>query len=535
MRFPHSIQFRLQVWVGGLVALLIIAFGFSVYRLQSLTLYTQIDHHLAEWVSLVARAHRDAVQTATHRQFTLRHLLDVEERDEPKAGDKQANALPDDILNSTPRPRKGRRHYPPPPHITRDGPYLDTLLVPERPPLTVTLSDDVLKLFADENQTVFAVWDSRQNLVTASAEKMDSLAFIPPFKTLPTGSGLRYFNDRQWRVAYQVNEIGDCILVASNITDDLFRLNRFKWCLILGALLTLGLGLAWGTMLIRISLRPIRRISATAKRIAADNLEERIDLHHMPSELTRLAEVLNHTFARLDAAFERQRQFTADAAHELRNPLAVILSETQMALRREHTSEFYHETIVTCEAVAQDMRKLTESLLLLARLDSHGGNPHACDPIDLAQLIRRAVRLLQPAAQAHDITIHLPTTSVILVGNEDQLIRLFINLIDNAIEYNRPGGEIRITLSQTSDSVIAAVADTGQGIPPGDLPHIFDRFYRSSRSRSREGGHAGIGLALSKAIVETHRGTLRAESKVGVGTTFTAIFPTTPLPPDLAN
>src|SRR5213592_1019500 len=172
------------------------------------------------------------------------------------------------------------------------------------------------------------------------------------------------------REAFHYTELGDCVLAGRNITSDLNAMGRFRWWLFAAGGTVLALGLGGGWWLSTRAIRPVEEISAAASRISAGNLSERIRAVDPGNELGRLVGVLNSTFARLEAAFAQQKQFTADASHELRTPLAVIISEAQTALSRERSAAEYRESVETCLDSAQQMRRLTESLLQLARLDA---------------------------------------------------------------------------------------------------------------------------------------------------------------------
>jgi signal transduction histidine kinase len=238
------------------------------------------------------------------------------------------------------------------------------------------------------------------------------------------------------------------------------------------------------------------------------------------SELGQLASVLNSTFARLEAAFAQQKQFTADASHELRTPLAVIIAEAQTTLARERSAAKYRETVTACLDAAQQMRRLTESLLQLARFDA--GQEHIQrSAIDLAEITRACSERISSLAKKGGNEIHLDLAPVKVFGSADLLGQLVTNLLTNAIHYNKPNGEIRVRIQSAKGDAVLTVADTGPGIAAEDLPHIFERFYRADKARSRADGRSGLGLAICKAIVEIHGGSIDVSSQLGSGTTFT--------------
>jgi len=286
----------------------------------------------------------------------------------------------------------------------------------------------------------------------------------------------------------------------------------------------LRLGLLVGGWFSGRSIRPIADISSTARKIAGGNLSERIDVADTESELGELAKVLNDTFERLQSAIARQARFTADASHELRTPTFVILSEAQSALKRERTDAEYREGFAVCQRAAQQMRQLIESLLILARQDA-GEIASKREPARLDAMADDVVEMLQPLARERGILLHAELAAVQLACDVQQLRQVLTNLISNAIDYNRASGEVRVKLASEGRELLLMVADTGVGIAPEDLPHIFERFYRADKSRASSEGHTGLGLAICDAIVKSHGGRIEVASTPGEGSTFTVRLP----------
>src|SRR5205807_2170018 len=251
-------------------------------------------------------------------------------------------------------------------------------------------------------------------------------------------------------------------------------IGRFRWSILAagGALLAAGLGGGW--WLTSRAIRPIEDISAAATRISEGNLSERIANVDADNEIGRLAAVLNSTFARLEAAFAEQKQFTADASHELRTPLTVLITEMQTALRRERNTNEYRESFESCLETAQQMRRLTESLLQLARFDA-GQENGVRTRVDLAERVLGCIRPLRAVAEQRGVRIHCDLGSAEVLGDPDRLSQLITNLVTNAIRYNKDKGELRMETRTANDSVTLSVSDTGVGIAAEDLPHIFDR------------------------------------------------------------
>jgi signal transduction histidine kinase len=265
---------------------------------------------------------------------------------------------------------------------------------------------------------------------------------------------------------------GECILAGRSLTPDLAALHRLGLWLTMAGTGVLLLGLAGGWWLASRAIRPIEEISSTAVKIADGDLSHRINAADTESELGRLATVLNSTFARLEAAFAQQARFTADASHELRTPVAVILNQTQSALTRERPGAEYREALEACQRAAQRMRALTESLLELARLDA-GQATMKRESCDLAHVAQDSVQLVRPLAQEAGVQIESQLAGTDCLADPELLARVVVNLLNNAIQYNQRGGTVRVSTTANNGTAVLEVTDTGPGIPAEDLPHIF--------------------------------------------------------------
>ncbi len=316
---------------------------------------------------------------------------------------------------------------------------------------------------------------------------------------------------------------GERILVGRNVAADLVELHRIGLRLAAIGPVILFFGLAGGWILVSRALQPIGDISAAAEKISTGDLAQRINIAQTKSELGQLAGVLNSMFTRLEAAFTQQRRFSADAAHELRTPVSVLIAQTHAAMSQPRSYEENLQTIAACHRAAQRMRRLIASLLQLARLDAGQEKPQRTE-FDVALVANECVELLEPLAAERGVKIISEIASVIIVGDADQIGQVITNLVTNAIQYNRPDGEVRVTLRAEKSFAVLTAADTGQGITAADLPHIFERFYRADAARSS--GNAGLGLAISQAIVAAHGGTMEVSSEENSGTLFSVHLPT---------
>jgi heavy metal sensor kinase len=300
-------------------------------------------------------------------------------------------------------------------------------------------------------------------------------------------------------------------------------LTAFAWQLAGTGAAVLLVGLAGGWLISRRIFRPIATIAETASRISADNLSERIDTQSVDRELADLARVLNATFRRLESAFDRQARFTGDASHELRTPLAVVRSQAELTLSRERSPAEYREALQTCLRAAERMTDLVDGLLTLARADA--GKSAVREPVGLDRVVADAVELCRPLAELNSIRLTTDLAPVTVPGDASALGRVVGNLVTNAIRYNRPGGEVHVTLERDGPRAVLTVRDTGEGIPEEHRAQLFERFYRADKARSRTTGGSGLGLAIAKAVAEAHGGTIGFESTVGKGSTFWVRIP----------
>ena len=240
----------------------------------------------------------------------------------------------------------------------------------------------------------------------------------------------------------------------------------------------------------------------------------------------RLAATFNEMINKLEQAFERERRFTADASHELKTPLAVLRGDIEVALRRDRAAEEYKRVLVSnLEEIAR-LTKLTDDLLTLARSDA-GERVLELEPVRLDSLASEAFAFLQPLAAASGIALdhEAPSSPVVIEGDAKRLKQLLVNLVDNAIKYTAAGGSARLRLSVEDSAALIEVSDTGRGIPEDALPQIFERFYRQSDPKDSRVTGFGLGLAISKWIVDAHNGSIEVESKSGRGSRFTVRLP----------
>lgn len=294
------------------------------------------------------------------------------------------------------------------------------------------------------------------------------------------------------------------------------------------ALLLAGLG---GSFLAWRALRPIERITSTAETINAGDLSRRIAYAGPADEVGRLAATFDSMLDRLQAAFERERRFTGDAAHELRTPLTAIKGRIDVTMSRPRSAEAYRETLQEMGGQVDRLIRLSNDLLFMARLDQANGRSLRRETVALDSLLPAVIEQVRPLAERKGVVVVddvAPQTAV--TGDLDLFIRLFLNLLDNAIKYTPSGGRVVVGAAAADGDVVVSVSDTGAGIPPAHLPHLFQRFYRVEGDRARylqDDGHGGtgLGLAIAAEIVRVHGGRIDVASEVGAGTTFTVHLP----------
>lgn len=461
--FPESLRLRIQLWHGFLLASVLTGFAVGAYRYQAANELRRVDAELR----LKVRA----------------------------------------VTDSLIAPR-GQGARPPPPGAERE----------------FRIAANRASLFdgSDGTDSYYAVW-RRDGTEWACSSKAPLPIDRPPRpqEDKPL-QGERSRSDL--REIFTFTPPGECVLVGRSIAPVLDSLREYARWLAIIAISVLAFALAIGWWITARALRPITSIVETAQRIATGDLSDRIPVQSAGSELGHLSTVLNDTFAQLESTFARQTRFTADAAHELRTPVAIILSQAQRVLTRERDSATYQRTLEACVSAARRLNQLTESMLTLA---SHDGDAITSkhEPTDLASIARDTTAPLQPLAEERKISLNLDLSPAPCLGDALRLSQIVLNLLSNALDHTPDGGCIKLTTSSDSAHTLLTINDTGCGISEKHLPHIFDRFYRADESRTRTSGGAGLGLSICKAIADEHGATLEVTSEVGKGSIFTLKLP----------
>jgi heavy metal sensor kinase len=311
------------------------------------------------------------------------------------------------------------------------------------------------------------------------------------------------------------------VQVATIVTPLYEELALFKWIAVSTLFLILLASGFGGYWLSGRSMKPVRDLANSARQISESNLGLRLPHPQSDDELGELTNVLNNMLSRLETAFTRIKQFTADASHELRTPIAVIRTTSEVILERPRSVEEYEEMVGQILVEAEFTTELIENLLTLARADA---NPAQLElsPVDARSAVEELIPGWQALASREGLewSTSIEPAPIMILADRQSLKRLLLILVDNAIKYTPQGGTAHLALRSTATQAVFDVADSGIGILPEDLPHIFERFYRATNARYVNSEGSGLGLAMAQWIVEAHHGKLEVLGVSGQGTTF---------------
>jgi heavy metal sensor kinase len=462
----RSIRFRLTVWHAGLLAGLLVLFGFSV----DIGLRHYLEWTLRETLSQQAKQISDA------------WLGDVGVSGESYVAEE---------INEHFSPRVSNRFV----RITRaDGSVMYLSDEPESKRFDPSRVPP-LKAQADRESL-------REEHLTADSELM---IFAMPFTAKDGG---RY-----------VIEVG-----ASN--QEIERaLHGLLLAIAIGLPVVVAMAIAGGYLLMRRALRPVDEITQSAERITSRNLGERLPVAQTGDEIERLSIGLNRMIARLDESFQHVNRFSADASHELRTPLTILRGELEAAAQQGQITPELRETLGSALDETERLSRIVESLMAISRLDAGEARVELAH-FDLAELTSGTTEQMRLLAEDKDIALRCEAERQVRVeGDRARLKQVIVNLVDNAIKYTPAGGLVGVKVHTSNGRAAIEVHDNGVGIPPEATPHIFERFYRVDKARSRQMGGAGLGLSIVKAIVTAHGGQVRVESVEGKGSRFLIELP----------
>lgn len=334
-------------------------------------------------------------------------------------------------------------------------------------------------------------------------------------------------NNRNYRVFASYSQISDenyKILIFKDLAEHRRIKNLLFYLFLIFVPLTILAAVLFGYLLARRSLKPIAEMSRTAQMISAKNLHERLEIENEHDELGSLASVFNDLLERLEESFKRQKRFTADASHELRTPLAIVRGESEVVLSKEDRStKELRESLEIVNDESKRLTKIVEDLFTLSRADS-GQFQANFRQVYLDEILADCVRRIKVLADKKKLSLEIETEETEISGDEQLLPRLFLNLLDNAVKYNRKNGKILVKLFDKK----VTIADTGNGIPKAEQAKIFERFYRSDKVRSRSENSAtsgaGLGLSIARWIAELHHAELKLSKSNESGSEFTVKF-----------
>lgn len=324
---------------------------------------------------------------------------------------------------------------------------------------------------------------------------------------------------------FQIFNKNATIYAARSLEDSNALINGFKQFFIVTIPIYIFIISIAGIWIARRSLEPLKMFASRIEKITHKTLAERIDIKSQPQEIKGLAGSFNEMLDRLQNAFESEKRLIADSSHELKTPISVIKARCDILLQKDRTKDEYIRSLNIIKNTSDSMQHLIDDMLSIARLDSGILSSSDFKIISLNDCLTQSIRLAEVLAEKKKIKIHASfTEETAVLGDMNTLTEAFMNIIENAIKYNRPGGYVNISISKNSGKAVTTIEDTGMGIEDGDIEKIFDRFYRAGTLRSMEG--AGLGLSIAKAIIEAHSGEITVKSTVNKGSYFSIILTT---------
>lgn len=466
MKMLNSIRTKLTLWYVGILALVLIVFAGATYFLVVRVLARETDENLQE----MARNFKTA--------------LEAEQFDE-----KEKSSFEKDVVEAV--NESNFRDY------------------------------GFAVYSADYRRIASTITDAELNTVLIKSE-----VFARSYSNITLGNE----TFRTYTTALEFGATKYQLFVFHSLRDQTNFLNRLRSIFFVAvpfALLLTGLG---GYFLARKSLVPVVDMSRRAATIGATNLHERLPVKNPKDELGSLAQIFNALLARLENSFEQQRRFMADASHELRTPLAIVRGESEVTLSKENRSpEEYRESLAIVQDESKRLTRIVEDLFTLARADSGQYGTNFAE-IYLEELLTDCIRAARVLADKRKVSLNFCADEEMPMRGDAQLLhRLFMNLLDNAIKYNREGGQVTVRGEKTFDFYRITIIDTGAGVAADEAGKIFERFYRADKARSRapetETSGAGLGLSIAQWIAEIHQAELTLVRSDNSGSTFAVTFP----------
>lgn len=454
--FPTlPIRTRLTLWYVSLLALLLLGFSGALYFLVARTLYQQVDDTLMRSAGQIS--FQPAAVSGQPPAFTVStFVVDPATVSVVRAGDVQGTQLLTDSVSAG--------------FVARPM----AIWLRSAPPGVLPVSDNVMFRTVDNAGASFRVYSVGGQIGEGSMQVVSSLSTVES------------------------------------------TLQQLALALALVVPTTLGAAAFGGMWFARRALAPVDNITRAAQQLSAHDLHQRLELNLPNDEVGRLARTFDDMLARLEHAFQREREFTSNASHELRTPLTVLRGEIQVALQHERSPQEYARVLQTLDKDVAQMSDTVNELLLLARADATRLETER-ETLHAGVLLETVCALWTKRAQEKEITLHVTAPDNLqLAGNEAYLLRALGNLVENAIKFSPPKTEITLTATRAQDAIVLTVQDHGAGVPAAQLPHILERFYRADDGRAPGNG---LGLPLAQALLAAQGGRLTITSEEGVGTT----------------
>ncbi len=482
----YSLRTKLTFWYSGVLAIVLVVFSVLTYSFIAYTQEQLTDDALLEMATAFLNSFVSEIQQGN----------DSQETNEVKSIK--------DIANETINDFKFKDYY----FFVYDN---NKQIITYSEPILVNSTTDTLFPF---------LLSELPNLIDKSESKQSHF-----YKTFI----INQYQVRLFLITSQVEKQPYTIVVTCFLNDQKKFLSKLKYIFFITIPFILVLASIGGWLLARKSLSPIVVMSQQAMQIGADNLYERLPVINNQDELGRLATIFNDLLERLNQSFEMQRRFIADASHELRTPIAIVQGEAEVTLSDPNCSvERSKESLSIIQDEAKRLSKIVEDMLTLARADS-GQYQIRFVSFYLDELVADCVRTIRSLSSKKDIKIICEIREEMLFQGDEVLIRrMILNLLDNARKYTMPGGIIQILCEKQKDTYVIAITDNGPGIPQDAQAHIFERFFRADKSRSRidsNGGGTGLGLSIALWIAQTHKGTIKLSHSDSFGSTFTITLP----------
>ena len=389
-------------------------------------------------------------------------------------------------------------------------------LISEDEGVNFKFSDEILKEYSQHSKQYFQIIKGSEIIEKSQSLGENTLPIINKTQTVN-------FKDEPVRIvpfSFLINNKQFTVECAQDIDNQIDLLQTYLGILSIAIVIAIFLSALVGLFIVNTMLKPIKKISQTISKLSESNLlKSHID-ENVASELKPLAVAFNRTFERLDNVFVRQKQFVGDVSHELKTPLSVILMETEMALRKQRNLQEYINTINQIKDSAVHMKGIIETLLKLISIENTKLiEKKTCD---IKEMMHKSIALLKQQLEKKRIVFSITGDTFFIEADETLMIEVFLNLLDNAIKYNKENGTIDIAINP--DKKIVEITDSGIGIPDRELDKIFDKFYRVDPSRAKTIEGLGLGLSLVKEILDLHKAKIEIKSTPNIGTKVIILF-----------